>query len=250
MTQSYREFVEETVHEGTRVESRYGLTFERTNRQFTVEAGQFPNRPGLVPAIGVLEGLFLVAGFFDARLIKQVAPRADHSLFDSRGAYGPRVMEQLPRMFEGFTRDLESRQHVLYVGRERDQYSTWMPCTSTLHFLVRGGVMDVHASMRSSDVLKGLPTDLVQFGILLQVVARCLDGVKPGTVTVHATSSHVYTADYITKKPKADSLGRAEVLVNFEGGPPVSRFVRFAGWAEQAAKDQPWVDGLPRGMGR
>lgn len=231
---SYRDFVDTTAEFGSKVSSRYGFTRELLNRTFVIASHKYPERPRLNPKIGMIEGLFLVGGFFDLEAIKLAAPNADHSLFTLNGAYGPRVNRQLIDLVDHMSRDMYGRQHVLYVGSPGDQYQPDTPCTNTLQFFIRDGVVHVTAMMRSSDVIKGLPTDVIQFGVLCQVVAHCL-ALVPGYVTVLAGSSHVYESD-LDRVPVNDLQGTIGVQDMF-AGEPLQRLEAYRKWSRNAVTD-------------
>lgn len=233
MPASYPQFVRSAADTGVVVPSRYGVTRELRNRTFRLKADRFPERPRLNPKIGIVEGLFLVAGTFDLEAIKAVAPNADHSLFTLDGAYGPRVARQLQIVVEGMVKDPLSRQHVLYVARPGDQYTPDAPCTTSLQLLVRNGTVDVVANMRSSDVIKGLPTDVIQFGMLAQVVAHCF-GMSYGFTSVFAASSHIYESDH-DRMPTVDDVGVVRIMDMYEGT-PVERFAAYRSWAVHAIR--------------
>jgi thymidylate synthase len=246
MDPPYLQLVQHTVSTGLRVPSRYGTTFERLGVTTSVVPGEYGTRPSLAASIGVLEGLFLVGGFFDLDLIKRVAPRADHSLFTLNGAYGPRVSNQLPRVIEGIHRDPTSRQHVLYVAQPGDQYQPDTPCTNSIQFIVRDNSLLTFVAMRSSDILKGLPTDFIQFGILAQVVAACFNYVAK-RLTIFAASSHAYNED-LDRSPTGAPTRTVGIDVGFTGLPMV-RFHQYSMWARAAAYG-PWTNGLPEGLVR
>ena len=247
MEPSYVDLVGKTLADGTKINSRYGQTFERRNVTVAVMAGEWPRRPGLNWRIGLMEGLFLVGGFFDLGRIIAVAPKADHSLFTLDGAYGPRVKDQLRRCVDQMAADPEGRQHILYVGKPGDQYRSDTPCTNSIQFLVRAGFLNTIVNMRSSDIVKGLPTDLIQFGFLAQAVALCL-GVMPGVVAVNAASSHLYGQD-MDKVPSLADGPKQDVrrfilprLDGLEGVHPNLRLARYQDWAVEQAYKAPWAD--------
>lgn len=246
MDPPYMEVVAGLLSAGsTRVSSRYGYTRERLGTTVKVWAGEYPIRPGMNSKIGVLEGLFLVGETYSQKAVEAVAPRADLSLFTERGAYGPRIESQLEFLVRGLEKDPSSRQHTLMIARPGDQYTSDMPCTLALHFLVRSAVVHCFASMRSSDVLKGLPTDLIQFGLLTHVIANCFD-YRPGYVHLTSASQHLYLDD-VTRAPVKEVTRRLGVRPMFVGT-PLARYRDFREWARAAVAAAPWDGKLPRGV--
>lgn len=243
MHPTYVDMVGRTIGEGTEIPSRYGPTFERRNCTVAFMAGEFPVRPRLNPRIGVMEGLFLVGCFFDLERIKVVAPKADHSLFTENGAYGPRIMRQLPRVVRGLTEDPDGRQHMLYIATPGDQYQVDTPCTNNIQFLLRTGFLNCVVNMRSSDIIKGLPTDMIQFGILAQVVAHCIDAI-PGVVALNAASSHLYKADMDKIPSGLDAVKERRFVVprlpGLDDLDPMARLDAYQLWARNTAYEAPW----------
>jgi thymidylate synthase len=148
-------------------------------------------------AYAIVERLSLLSGhsdpdmlcFYVGKLRDYVNPCT--GCFD--GAYGPRVRPQLEYVYDELRRDPASRRAVISVYSPSDQRDSLdVPCTLTLHFLIRRGRLDLIVNMRSSDLFLGLPYDVNQFGFLQQVVAAWLD-VGLGTYTHFASSAHVYS---------------------------------------------------------
>lgn len=248
MEPRYADLVGRTIGEGLKIPSRYGMTFERRNVTVASMAGEWPRRPMLNPKIGFMEGLFLVGCFFDLDRIIAVAPKADHSLFTMAGAYGPRIQDQLHKMVRMMAQDPEGRQHILYIGAAGDQYRSDTPCTNSLQFLVRQGFINCVVTMRSSDIIKGLPTDMIQFGLLTQVLAICL-GLIPGVVAINAVSSHMYQLDMDkapstmdTSETRRFSVPVLDGLVDLDAN---ARLIRYQDWSVEEAFKAPWENYSP-----
>lgn len=124
------------------------------------------------------------------------------------GNYGERVRGQLGRVVNELKRDKDSRRAVLsvYNGRRDLTDSNDVPCTIGFQFLLRRDQLHMIATMRSSDVVMGLPYDLMQFGILHATVAQAV-GVDQGDLTLQCGSAHVYesTADLMAGVHKGDA---------------------------------------------
>lgn len=153
-------------------------------------------RPGINRALMWMEVAQLLAGVYRADLYRAVAPRAAQ-LMTEFGAYGPRVSAQLPRVVEELSGDVDSRRAVVYVGgggdlqAVRDDGMTDMPCTMSLQLFVRDGRVELHAHMRSWDLVWGLANDVPCFTSVQAAVANAL-GVPLGRYVHVAGSAHVY----------------------------------------------------------
>lgn len=151
-------------------------------------------------AIAAAEALQLIGGVSHPELMLRIAPRfanfMDGGTF--HGAYGPRLRQQLPRMIERLTSDLDTRQAVVTIWDPLlDLYEdklTDYPCTNHMHFMVRDGKVDLHVLMRSNDVWWGLAHDVFQFTQLQLTVASVI-GLPVGRYFHHANSLHAYERD-------------------------------------------------------
>lgn len=186
-----RLFAEAVLENGSKVESRYGSCFEIMGGQLVVPAGILIERKGLNLSIGWMEMYQLAAGVFDLDQLKRVAPNADHSLFTEAMAYGPRINLRIQSIIDTLRINPETRQAVLFIGGPEDGPTSELPCTVTIQFLVRDETIYAIVSMRSWDLCRGLPYDLMMFSGLLMLVGRCL-GYTVGAVMVNAGSTHIY----------------------------------------------------------
>jgi thymidylate synthase len=175
---------------------------------------------------GLTEAAWILSGSNDAQLIGKYNSKMLEFSDDGRtlwGAYGPRLMGQLPHVVETLRRDPDSRQavvttwrpHVGVVGDFKvedlaragvmggegqpmapawDGYS-WrskdVPCTVAWHFMLREGLLDLTVFMRSNDAWLGLPYDTLSFTTVQRVVASMI-GAAPGTYTLVASNLHLY----------------------------------------------------------
>ena len=179
------------------------------NVSVTFAGRRVPRRPKDNPAIGIIEGLQLLAGIFDRPSLEAAAPHARLDLFSEQSAYGPRVASQIPLVIDSLLTDKFTRQAVLVVDRGDEPPAT-RPCTTSIQFQVDPSGVDLNmaVSMRSSDAVWGLPYDLIQFNLLLEAVAYCTNFV-PGNITFHLGNAHIYTAT----KVQAAAWGSDDILV-------------------------------------
>jgi Thymidylate synthase len=183
--------VREVLNRGTRAESRYGPCIEVINGRFECSSGTLITRRRINWSLGWMEFLQLVAGIWDISGIMRVAPNADHSLFTYAMSYGPRLRNQMPEIIAALRRDPDTRQAVLFIAKPEDGVSSNLPCTLTIQFLRRNDMVHGIVTMRSWDLCRGLPYDLMMFSGLLEVVSRCV-GLLAGRVIVNAGSAHIY----------------------------------------------------------
>lgn len=145
------------------------------------------------------------------------------------GAYGPRWAEALPSIMHLLKRDPCSRQAVVQVWRpevyQMDFTTKDVPCTISMQYLIRRGLLEATVVMRSSDAWLGLPYDLFNFAMLQRCVALSL-GRKAGPLTLFITSSHLYERDLIRAREvevASDNLDHetyTSTLVSVPNPPP------------------------------
>lgn len=162
---------------------------------------------GLKPAIGAVEAAQLIAGVSMPDVATSVAPNLRQFAEDDgsfHGAYGLRAGWQMASIIERLAADRDTRQAVLVIWSPYLDTGTIhkdMPCTVSLHFMIRNGKLNLHVTMRSNDVWWGLAYDVFQFTQLQMTVARCL-GIGWGRYFHHANSLHIYERDW----DKVDAL--------------------------------------------
>lgn len=208
---------------GRPVASRYGPSLELIGGQFEMLSGGLIERQGINWSLGWMELLQFVAGTYDLSAIKRVAPKANHSLFTYEMAYGPRIYDQMIELLHTLSVNPETRQAVLFIGKPEDGPTSCLPCTLTMQFLIRDGRLNGVVSMRSWDLCRGLPYDIMMFSGLLKIVARCLE-IPDGLLIVTAGSAHVYQ-DQMDKLPCLSST-----RWRFTEDAPTS-WIGFVGWA-------------------
>jgi thymidylate synthase len=117
-----------------------------------------------------------------------------------RGAYGPKVVDQLPYVVDSIMNDYDTRQAVLTIWRERPGPSKDVPCTVAMQFIVRDKVLHSVVTMRSNDIILGFTYDvftfsMVAFAVKLLLKERGFD-VELGNLHVNAGSLHIYDRHY------------------------------------------------------
>ncbi len=117
------------------------------------------------------------------------------------GGYGPRLLasaagNQIENVTSLLREKPDTRRAVIQLFDATDILGDHLdvPCTCTLHLLGRGGALHMIVSMRSNDVVVGLPHDVFCFSMLQEIVATSLH-LDLGTYTHIAGSLHLYDRD-------------------------------------------------------
>lgn len=205
----------QVVSRGERVEgTRSGDTYEALGVAIEI---QDPRQrwvssrvPAINPAFAIVEALWILWGRNDARLPTQFNSGLVTYVGEGEtlyGAYGDRLrrrwpVDQLGRAAEILAAEPFSRQVVLQIWdpisdlpeanglpRSRD-----IPCNLLGMAKVRDGKLCWTQIMRSNDVFRGLPYNIVQFTVMQEVLAGWL-GVALGTYCHWSDSLHLYEAD-------------------------------------------------------
>lgn len=155
-------------------------------------------RGRIFSALGEL--LWYLSGTDDLEMIRYYIPRYAESAHEGRveGAYGPRLFgagARLDEVVHILSENRDSRRAVVQVfdhadlGNEVD-----IPCTTSMQFLSRGGVLNLVVSMRSNDAFLGFPHDVFAFTMLQEMVA-CRLGLELGHYYHFVGSMHIYEDD-------------------------------------------------------
>jgi len=131
--------------------------------------------------------------------LKGYAKFSDDQVF-MRGAYGPKVVDQLPYIVDTIAGDVDTRQAVLTIWRERPGPSLDIPCTVAIQFLVRNGQLNMITTMRSQDIVLGFTYDVFTFSMIATYVKLLLEErgikLKLGNLYVNVASLHLYSDYY------------------------------------------------------
>lgn len=128
--------------------------------------------------------------------IKGYARFSDDDQFLS-GAYGPKVVDQMPYVIKTLLKDKDSRQAVMTIWRERPGESKDIPCTVAMQFLIRDNKLNMVTTMRSQDIVLGYTYDVFTFSMIarsiqLLLAERDYPDLELGKLYVTAGSLHLY----------------------------------------------------------
>lgn len=194
--------------------SRAGDTHEILHAALTVRQPRqrwMPSRtPPVNPAFAIAEVIWIVAGRRDARFLNFFNTSLPKFAGDGptyHGAYGYRLrrhfgLDQLERAFEVLSNRPEQRQVTLQIwdpavdlpAPSGAAAAADIPCNITSLLKVRGGRLEWLQVMRSNDVYRGLPYNVVQFTALQEVLAGWL-GLELGSYNHVSDSLHIYAED-------------------------------------------------------
>lgn len=115
------------------------------------------------------------------------------------GSYGPKIVDQLAGVARALVEDPSSRQAVINIWRENPPKTKDAPCTISVQWLIRDGVLYCFDTMRSSDAYLGWPYDIFNFTMLSGYLALYLRrlglNVRLGNITLTAGSQHLYESN-------------------------------------------------------
>jgi thymidylate synthase len=122
-----------------------------------------------------------------------------HLLFNKKNRYGS---TQIEWAINSLLEDKDSRQAIIHLNLPEHQYPNNKDFVCTMYgiFQIRDNKLNFTISMRSNDVVWGLPTDIAFFAILQSQVLSHLKKKYPilelGTYTHIANSFHIYENHY------------------------------------------------------
>jgi len=166
--------------------------------------------PPINPAFAIAEIIWIITGRNDSAFLnyfnRQLPQFAGHGE-NYHGAYGYRLrhhlgIDQIERAFQALKYKSESRQVVLQIWDGRidlpsdtgEEADPDVPCNVVSILKVRRGRLEWMQILRSNDLYRGLPYNLVQFTTLQEVLAGWLD-VRLGEYNQISNSLHVYSSD-------------------------------------------------------
>lgn len=167
-------------------------------------------RPAINPAFAIAEAFWILSGRDDAQFVNfwnPALPRYAGGGASYHGAYGKRLREafgfdQIERAIDALSGTPSSRQVVLQIWDPRidapsvDGSPTKpdIPCNICSILKIRGNRLEWLQVMRSNDIFRGTPYNIVQFTIVQEYIAGCI-GVELGDFILISDSLHAYEAD-------------------------------------------------------
>ncbi len=197
--------------EAISVDSRNGRTREFLHTILTIRDPRdrwvVGRLPPMNPAFALAEVIWILAGRDDIGLLTHWFPRYPHFVGNEphqHGAYGKRLRhhfgcDQIRRAIDVLRNDPNSRQVVLQIwscsddlpaedGKPRSQD---IPCNIASCLKVRDDQLEWLQIIRSNDVDRGVPHNIVQFTVLQELMAGWL-GLKLGEYVQVSDSFHWY----------------------------------------------------------
>jgi thymidylate synthase len=175
-------------------------------------------------------------------------------LFNNKNEHG---ITQYRWALESLAQDKDSRQAVLHFNLPTHQRSGNKDFVCTMYgiFQIRNNKLNFTVSMRSNDVILGLPTDIAFFSILQSQMLSHLKShagypeLEMGTYTHIANSSHIYERHFevakkmITKKIEPVSIPGVHLNLIKSDGSPTGHFSSlFDGQSEYSQLSDPLYD--------
>lgn len=171
--------------------------------------------PSFNAAYALVEFIWIASGNNESKVVNYWNPSLPNyagSGTTYHGAYGFRLrkefkIDQIQRAYEVLSNAPETRQVALQIWKPDIDLPTIsgkpvspdIPCNMTSLLKVREGYLHWTQVMRSNDVIRGLPYDIIQFTLLHELMASWL-GVQVGSYIHIADSLHVYESDIKTFK--------------------------------------------------
>lgn len=195
-------------------DSRGGVTRELLHCQLHIRNPRqrwvLSRLPAMNPAFAIAEFIWILQGRNDAAFVNfwnPALPKFAGRDENYYGAYGHRLrvshgVDQLDRAYHALKNNPDSRQVVLQIWNAPDDLprpdgsppSQDIPCNICSLLKVRHGRLEWTQIMRSNDLYRGTPHNLVQFTTLHEVMAGWLN-LKVGSFVLWADSLHVYKSD-------------------------------------------------------
>lgn len=167
-------------------------------------------RPSYNPAFGLVEFIWIITGNKESHVLNYWnpgLPKYSGIVDEYHGAYGFRLrhafgIDQIKRAYDILSKAPDTRQAVLQIWKpeidmptgEGKPVSQDIPCNVMSLLKIRDSRLHWTQIMRSNDVMRGLPYNIIQFTLLQEVMASWL-GCDLGEYFHLSDSLHIYEKD-------------------------------------------------------
>lgn len=191
-------------------------------------------RPPYNPAFGLVEFIWIITGNNESRVVNYwnpSLPKYSGTGNVYHGAYGFRLrhefgLDQIERAYRALSNATESRQIILQIWKPETDLpaisgqpvSNDIPCNVTSLLKLREGRLHWTQVMRSNDIMRGFPYNIIQFTLLQEVMAGWL-GSQPGDYIHLSDSLHVYKKDldaFSCIPTESKSIGREPFAMTYD----------------------------------
>lgn len=199
---------------GREIESQKGKTKEVCQITLELENPQqrwlTAREKPMNPAFSIAEVVWIINGCSDASLINPwnpALPKFAGKVKNYYGAYGKRIKEnfgfdQFKNAYKTLKNSPETRQVVIQIWDPTKDFpfntgkarASDIPCNICSLLKLRDGKLHWKQIMRSNDLFKGLPNNIVQFTTLQELMADWLNA-EVGTYSHFSDSLHFYYDD-------------------------------------------------------
>ena len=226
-----------------------------------------PSRvPAMNPAFAIAEVIWILRGRNDAGFLtyfNRKLPRFQGTGPTFHGAYGSRLrnhfgVDQLKRAFAALSTNPNSRQVVLQIWDSRIDFpddngmpiSADVPCNIVALLKIRNRKLEWTQIMRSNDLFRGLPHNIIQFTSIQEVLAGWL-GVELGTYNHFSDSLHVYASDAALVQGMCDPVREANsdsLALPYDRS--TSEFAQLSQFGDHVVQESISADGVVRAFRR
>ena len=206
-----RELIGQTLNGGVDVTVRNLKTRENLNRMVWLDGHNLVMREGMDPLFGVLLSQYILSGKEDTDLLVQYAKELDATILWENYDDATRVGSQLEYIIIELLYNPTSRRAIMYLGNSYDDIDH-RPCIESVQFLRRYGFLYTIVNMRSWDLVKEMPLDILTWGLVSQAVSHCLKA-GPIRLRFNVSSAHIYYDDFeIAKNMEYGKMDTLNIL--------------------------------------
>jgi thymidylate synthase len=184
--------------------------------------------PSFNPAFAFVEFLWILSGNNESKVINfwnPTLPQYTGAGETYHGAYGFRLrksfgIDQIQRAYNVLVNAPETRQVALQIWKpevdlpadDGSPASPDIPCNMMSILKIRGGSLHWTQVMRSNDIMRGFPYDVIQFTLLQELMAAWLN-VNLGSYVHVADSLHIYKDDIDTFECQPEELSDNSISI-------------------------------------
>ncbi len=182
-----------------------GDTVEILNASYTIDTNyplyRFKARKLSLPYIGREIEWYVQGSMYDYTIAEHA--RIWRDIFDQDGYalsnYGHTLFSagELIRVTEQLRKKRNTRRAIVLLNKNEwvNEKRADVPCTQTMQFFSRKGMLTTLVHMRSQDVIYGLGNDAPFFSFVHHIVARAT-GLQVGHIGMNVGSLHIYTRHF------------------------------------------------------
>jgi len=222
MNEIYKKLILQILNDNTKYYHKKRNTYllQNFNISFTIKGTFYPllTTRKFNPYVSIAEAIWILKGQNNIKELKEYT-KIWNNFFDGQDTYGYRLINkdinQIKTIIQNFKENPNSKQQLWTYWERNDllngKIHKNIPCPYSGIFINENNSLSMQLNIRSSDIVYGLPYDILTHFIILKIVANSLN-IDIKNLYINITNGHIYS-NYIEENLFIELNKKSELFI-------------------------------------